>query len=144
MVAPCRRQRTETEAAMQSAARILTASPAVLRIDERAAEIPSIGPANEREYECQYCRDSGGRQVDLPGRAGMKQCECVAERDRTRYLALVPERFKGSTFESFKPRDPEQHRALSLMQKMPAGVGISPVLMATEKRICCTRSIGKS
>jgi DNA replication protein DnaC len=51
----------------------------------------------------------------------MKQCGCVAEKARIRNLALIPERFKGSTFESFKPRDPKQQRALSLMQKDPAG-----------------------
>jgi len=51
----------------------------------------------------------------------MKQCECVAEKVRARYLSLIPERFKDSTFESFKPRDPKQQHALSLMQKDPGG-----------------------
>jgi DNA replication protein DnaC len=106
---------------MNSVERVLTANPAALRIEERAAEIPFIGPGNEREYECPHCRDSGWRQVDLPGRAGMKQCECVAEKARARCLALIPERFKNSTFESFKPRDPKQQRALSVMQKDPCG-----------------------
>ena len=106
---------------MQSIARSLTANPAALQPEEQAAAIRSIGPGNEREYECPYCRDSGWRQVDLPGRAGMKQCECVAEKARARYLALIPERFKGSSFESFQPRDPKQERALSLMQKDPDG-----------------------
>ena len=121
MTAPRRRRPTETEGTMQSVARILTANPAVLRAGERAAEIPSTGPGNELESECPHCRDSGWRQVDLPGRAGMKQCECVAEKARARYLAMIPERFKGSTFESFKPRDPEQQRALLLMRKDPGG-----------------------
>ena len=100
---------------MQSVAGILTANPAELQPEEQAAEIPSIGPGNEPENECPHCRDSGWRQVDLPGRAGMKQCECVAEKARAHYLALIPERFKDSTFESFRPRDPKQQRALSLM-----------------------------
>ena len=51
----------------------------------------------------------------------MRQCECVAEKARARYLALIPERFKDSSFESFKPRDPKQERALSLMRKDPGG-----------------------
>jgi DNA replication protein DnaC len=102
---------------MQTISRIMTANPAALQTEERAAEIPSIGPGNEREYECPHCRDSGWRQVDLPGRAGMKQCECVAQQARTRNLALISERFKNSTFVSFKPRDLKQTRALSLMQK---------------------------
>jgi DNA replication protein DnaC len=106
---------------MQSAARILTASSAALPAEERAAEIPSIGPDNEHEYECPHCRNSGWRQVDLPGRAGMKQCECVAEKARARCLALIPERFRNSTFESIKPRDPKQARALSLMRNDLAG-----------------------
>jgi DNA replication protein DnaC len=51
----------------------------------------------------------------------MKQCECVAQQARARNLALIPERFKDSTFESFKPRDSKQVRALSMMQKDPSG-----------------------
>ena len=92
---------------MQSVARILTANPAALQTEERAAEIPSTGPGNELESECPHCRDSGWRQVDLPGRAGMKQCECVAEKVRARYLSLIPERFKDSSFETFNPGDPK-------------------------------------
>ena len=34
-------------------------------------------------------------------------------------LSLIPERFRDSSFESFKPRDPKQQRALSLMRKDP-------------------------
>jgi len=60
--------------------------------------------------------DSGWRRVDLPGSGGMRQCECVAEKARMRALALIPERFRNSLFESFKPRDPKQQRALSLMR----------------------------
>jgi DNA replication protein DnaC len=51
----------------------------------------------------------------------MRQCECVAEKARIRYLALIPERFKDSSFESFKPRDAKQQRAHSLLQKDPGG-----------------------
>ena len=47
----------------------------------------------------------------------MSKCECAVEKARAGYLALIPERFKDSSFESFKPRDPKQQRALSLMQK---------------------------
>jgi DNA replication protein DnaC len=51
----------------------------------------------------------------------MRQCECIAERVRAHCLTLIPERFKDSSFESFKPRDWKQQRALSLMQKDPGG-----------------------
>ncbi|MGA2259998.1 MAG: AFG1/ZapE family ATPase [Acidobacteriota bacterium] len=65
--------------------------------------------------------DSGWRRIDLPGSAGMRQRECFAEKARTRCLALIPERFKDSSFESFKPRNPRQERALFLMQSNPGG-----------------------
>jgi DNA replication protein DnaC len=47
----------------------------------------------------------------------MRQCDFVAEKARAHYLTLIPERFRDSTFESFKPHDPGQQRALSLMRK---------------------------
>jgi DNA replication protein DnaC len=65
--------------------------------------------------------DSGWRRVDLPGSAGMRQCECLAEKARDRCLALIPQRFRDSSLDSFKPRDPKQPRALSLMLGDPAG-----------------------
>jgi DNA replication protein DnaC len=109
------------EGTMQSVARILTANPAGLHLEEQAAEIPYIGRGNESENECPHCRGSGWRWIHLPGSAGMKQFECVAERARARKLALIPERFRDSSFQSFKPCDPKQQRALSLMQKDPGG-----------------------
>ena len=69
---------------MQSVARILTANLAELQPEERAAEIPYTGPGNEPEPECRHCMDSGWRRVDLPGSAGMRRCECVAEKARRR------------------------------------------------------------
>jgi DNA replication protein DnaC len=73
------------------------------------------------QFDCPHCMDSGWRRVDLPGDAGMKRCECIDVKTRARRLALIPERFKDSTFESFKPRDPKQERALSMMQGDPGG-----------------------
>jgi DNA replication protein DnaC len=106
---------------MQSVARILTANPVELQPGERAAAISSIAPGNEPEHECLQCMDSGWRRVDLPGSAGMRQCECVAEKARMRALALLPERLRDSSFDFFKPRDPRQERALSQMRKDPGG-----------------------
>ncbi|MGA2261228.1 MAG: AFG1/ZapE family ATPase [Acidobacteriota bacterium] len=106
---------------MQSMARILTANLAELQPGERAAATPCIAPGNEPEHECPRCMDSGWRRIDLSGNAGMRQCECVEEKARARCLALIPERFRDSSFESFKPRDPRQERALSLMQGNPGG-----------------------
>jgi len=51
----------------------------------------------------------------------MRQCECVTEKVRTRYLAMIPERFKECSFNSFKPRDLRQERALSFMRKDVGG-----------------------
>jgi DNA replication protein DnaC len=60
--------------------------------------------------------------VRLIGQEGPAQGNAsVAEKARARYLELIPERFKNSTFESFKPRDPKQQPALSLMQNEPGG-----------------------
>jgi DNA replication protein DnaC len=104
---------------MQSVSRISTMNQAALRTGEWVAEIPSIGLCNE--HECPYCRDIGWRWIDLPGSAGMKQCDCLVDKARARYLAVIPERFKNSSFESFKPRHAGQQRALSLLQKDPGG-----------------------
>ena len=106
---------------MQSVARILTANPVELQPGERAEAIPSTAPGNEPVQECRHCMDSGWRRVDLPGRPGMRQCECVAEKARKRALAKIPERFRDSSFESFKSRDSKQQRVLSLMRKDPGG-----------------------
>jgi hypothetical protein len=106
---------------MQGIARILTANLAELRPGERAAAISCTGPGNEPQHECPRCMDSGWCRIDLPGGAGMRQCECIAERARMRALALIPERFRDASLDSFKPRDPRQERALSLMRKDPGG-----------------------
>lgn len=106
---------------MQSVVRIMTANPEGLLPGEQAEEIPSISPGNDREYECPGCKDTGWRWIYLPGRAGMRKCECAVEKARVRYLAMIPERFKNSSFESFRPRDPKQERALVFMRKDAGG-----------------------
>jgi hypothetical protein len=141
---PRPRQPTETEEILQTVTRILTANPAERLPEERAAGISSIGPVNEPEHECPHCRDSGWRWVDLPGSGGMRQCEYFAENARARYLSLIPERFRDSSFESFKPQDPKQERAISRMRKDPGGSFISPALTATGRHICSTRSTARS
>ena len=121
MTAPRQRQPMETEETMQPVARILTANLAELQPAEPAAAISSTALGNEPAPECRHCMDSGWRRVDLPGSAGMRQCECVAQKARRRALALIPERFRDSSFESFKPRDAKQQRALSQMRQDPGG-----------------------
>ena len=106
---------------MQSVVRILAANPAELQPGEQAAAIPSIAPDNEPVAECRHCLDSGWRRVDLPGGAGLRQCDRLAAKARARCLALIPQRFQDSSFDSFKPRDPKQQRALSLMLGDPGG-----------------------
>lgn len=51
----------------------------------------------------------------------MLRCECVTEKARARALELIPERFKDSTFKSFKPRNPGQARSLALMKNNLGG-----------------------
>ena len=119
-----RRRPTETEQTVQSVARILTASLAELQPAEPAAAIQSIAHGNESEPECQLGMDSGWRRVDLPGGAGMRQCECVTEKARRRALASIPERFRDSSFESFKPRDPKQQGASPKCTRIPTAAFI--------------------
>jgi DNA replication protein DnaC len=45
----------------------------------------------------------------------------VKEKIREARLAVIPERFKASTFESFRPRNPRQQRALEMMKMKPSG-----------------------
>jgi len=59
--------------------------------------------------------------MELPGHAGMKQCEFVVAKSRGRCLSLMPERFRESSFASYQPRDPRQEKALALMLGHPAG-----------------------
>jgi DNA replication protein DnaC len=44
----------------------------------------------------------------------------VKEKIRTARLAVIPELFRDSTFESYRPRNPKQQRALELMRTNPA------------------------
>jgi len=52
---------------------------------------------------------------------GLKHCECVKEKIRSARIAAIPERFKTSTFESYRPRNPRQQQAVDLMHMEPDG-----------------------
>ena len=45
----------------------------------------------------------------------------MKEKIREARLAVIPERFKASTFKSFRPRNPRQQRALEMMKMKPSG-----------------------
>jgi DNA replication protein DnaC len=45
----------------------------------------------------------------------------VKEKILAARLSLIPERFRNSTFESYRPRNPKQQRALSLISGHPSG-----------------------
>ena len=51
--------------------------------------------------------------------AGLKRCECVKERIRAARLAGIPERFRESSFESYRPKNPKQEWALRQMREDP-------------------------
>jgi len=60
------------------------------------------------------------------GKRGIHRLEAVRVRSVQQKvcsarLAAIPERFKTSTFESYRPRNPKQQRALDLMRKEPNG-----------------------
>jgi DNA replication protein DnaC len=109
----------ETEDLMQQLATTLTVIRGKLQPDERAAATRSTGRGNEPR--CRICDDTGWRRADGEEFIGLKRCECLDARVRAARLAVIPERFKASTFESYRPRNPKQQRALDLMQRDPSG-----------------------
>ncbi len=44
-------------------------------------------------------------------------CECTLAKRRAERLSIIPERFKESSFESYRPKNPRQERALSLIRE---------------------------
>jgi DNA replication protein DnaC len=106
---------------MQSTERILTAHLEELHPAEQAAGISCTVPGSEPKHPCPRCRDSGWLRIDLPGNTTVRQCECRRNGIRDLYLVQIPARFRNSSFDSFKPRDRQQERVLSLLRGNPRG-----------------------
>jgi DNA replication protein DnaC len=104
---------------MQVVTSTLTVIRGKLHPEERAAATPSTVPGNDPV--CRICDDTGWRRAEGEEFIGLKRCECVKEKIRAVRLSLIPERFRNSTFESYRPRNPQQQRALSLISGHPSG-----------------------
>jgi DNA replication protein DnaC len=104
---------------MQAVATTLTAVRERLRPGKRAGAIPFTGRGSEPE--CRVCSDTGWRRAEGEEYIGLKRCECVKERIRAARLAEIPERFRESTFESYRPKNPTQEWALCQIREDPGG-----------------------
>jgi DNA replication protein DnaC len=51
----------------------------------------------------------------------MVLCECAIAKKRVQRLSAIPDRFRDSTFESYRPRNHRQEKAFFLMRGEPAG-----------------------
>ena len=102
---------------MQAVATTLTAVRERLRPGKRAGAIPFTGRGSEPD--CRICSDTGWRRAEGEAFIGLKRCECVKERIRAARLAEIPERFRESSFESYRPRNSKQEWALRQMREDP-------------------------
>ena len=76
--------------------------------------IPFTSPGSESA--CAICGGTGWHRVELVSQVGFRRCECIAALVRATRLSQIPELFKGSTLESYTPRNPRQERALALVR----------------------------
>ena len=104
---------------MQQLASTLTVIRGKLHPEEQAEATRSTAPSSESV--CPICDDTGWRRPEGEEFIGLKRCECVREKIRVARLSLIPERFRNRTFESYRPRNPKQERALSLISGDPSG-----------------------
>ena len=67
------------------------------------------------------CGGTGWRRTEGEELIGLRRCECVRARIRESRLAAIPEQFRESTFDSYRPRNPRQQQTLDLMRGDPGG-----------------------
>jgi DNA replication protein DnaC len=70
---------------------------------------------------CSKCCGTGWRRANGEEFIGFRRCECVRARIQAERLSAIPELFKNSTFDSYRPHDQRQERALALMRNDPGG-----------------------
>jgi DNA replication protein DnaC len=104
---------------MQAVATTLTAVRERLRPGKRAGAIPFTGRYSEPE--CRICSDTGRRRAEGEEFIGLKRCECVKKRIQAARLAEIPKRFRESTFDSYRPKNPKQEWALCQIREDPGG-----------------------
>jgi hypothetical protein len=71
--------------------------------------------SRDSDLVCSRCSGTGWRRANGEDFIGFRRCECVKEKIRAERLSATPELFKSSTFESYRPHNQRQERALSLM-----------------------------
>ncbi len=108
---------------MQQLATTLTVIRGKLHPEKQAEATRST--ARSSESICGICDDTGWRRAENEEFIGLKRCECVKEKIRAARLAIIPDRFRDSTFESYRPRNPKQQRALELTRMDPRGSLVS-------------------
>lgn len=67
---------------------------------------------------CQ-CGGTGWVRHQDGDRTAVRQCDCLKRRIRNRRLQDLPERFRDSTFENYKPIDDTDRAALELLRSEP-------------------------
>ncbi len=104
---------------MQQLATTLTVIRGKLQPGERATATQFTGRGNEPG--CPICDDTGWCRAENEEFIGLKRCDCVKDKILATRLAVIPERFKTSTLDSYRPRNPKQQRALELVRMDPGG-----------------------
>ena len=140
----------EMEGIMQALATTLTVVQGKLHPGKPPEATRFTGPGSEPL--CALCGGTGWRRAENEEFIGLKRCICVKAKIRAARLSVIPERFRESTFESYRPRNPMQERALALIRKNPDGgwyltggygSGKTHLLyaqyreMATDGKVCC-------
>ena len=85
--------------------------------EERAGANRFTSPASD--HVCSLCGGSGWQRAGDDDR--YRRCECVKARIAVARLGVMPELFRGASFQSYKPRNPQQERAVALMRDFSEG-----------------------
>ena len=89
----------------------------VATAEERAGANRLTLPASE--CVCSLCGGTGWQSAGVDDR--YCRCECVKARIAVARLGVMPELFRGASFQSYKARNPQQERAVALMRDFPEG-----------------------
>ena len=87
-------------------------------VEERAGANRLIPPASE--CICSLCGGTGWQPAGTED-LRYRRCECVKARIAVARLGVMPELFRGASFQSYKARNPQQERAVAMMLDFPEG-----------------------
>lgn len=82
-------------------------------------KIVETQPTRQNSSECELCQGTGFQR----GNGGVFRCACSRKRLQEAQLAAIPERFRGCTFENFRPVDDIDAAALAKIHANP-GAGL--------------------